>query len=129
MKHKLELEREELQLKRHDLEFEEEELEIARVGEQLEMIFVSESHVQNSGKFDRGHPNLDAREEVITTTTTSNNRSIAPPIAEPAEDMVREKVFAIKRGHGSGGYKPWVLPNCSKSADIHKLRLTSIAVP
>ena len=45
LKHKLELEREELQLKRHDLEFEEEELEIARVGEQLEMIFVSESHV------------------------------------------------------------------------------------
>jgi hypothetical protein len=135
-KRKLELEREELQLKRHDLEFKEEELEIARAWEQLEVrgdddevIFVSEIHVQNSGKFDRGHPNLDAREEVITTTTTSNNRSIAPPIAEPAEDMVREKGFAMKRGHGSGGYKPWVLPNCSKSTDIHKLRLTSIAVP
>jgi hypothetical protein len=90
-KRKLELEREELQLKRHDLEFKEEELEIARAWEQLEVrgdddevIFVSEIHVQNSGKFDRGHPNLDAREEVITTTNVdykSNYRANLPTVA------------------------------------------------
>jgi hypothetical protein len=65
------------------------------------VIFVFESRLQNPGKFDRGK--LDAQEGVIAATG-SNKRCIAPPIAGPEEDMVREKVFAIEREYGSGDY-------------------------